>query len=126
MAMTCLGKSKAYIAGQIGVSESTVKSHVRNIYVKCDVHSQQELIDLTEARSQRRRSRAPLMLRANHPAAGQTQGARPASSRAPHSRNLVRRLRRPASGRSQPSRLRQFYAFTSSYSSSQTAEEWQS
>ena len=43
MAMTCLGKSKAYIAGQIGISESTVKSHVRNIYAKLDVHSKNEL-----------------------------------------------------------------------------------
>jgi DNA-binding CsgD family transcriptional regulator len=31
------------------VSRNTVKTHVRNVYSKLDVHSQQELIDLVEA-----------------------------------------------------------------------------
>lgn len=43
MAMTCLGKSKAYVAEQLGVTESTVKSHVRNLYAKLGVHSKNEL-----------------------------------------------------------------------------------
>ena len=30
------------------VSRNTVKSHVKHIYAKLDVHSQQELIDLVE------------------------------------------------------------------------------
>lgn len=43
MAMTCLGKSKAYIAEQLDVSESTVKSHARNMYAKLGIHSKNEL-----------------------------------------------------------------------------------
>lgn len=42
------GRTKAYIAGVLFVSENTVRSHVRNIYAKLDVHTRQELIDLVE------------------------------------------------------------------------------
>lgn len=43
------GRTKAYIADALFVSENTVRSHVRNIYAKLGVHTRQELIDLVEA-----------------------------------------------------------------------------
>lgn len=39
------GRSIAIICEQLVVSKNTVKTHVKNIYLKMDVHSQQELID---------------------------------------------------------------------------------
>ncbi|WP_180326531.1 response regulator transcription factor [Raoultibacter phocaeensis] len=40
------GRSGPYISERLCVSENTVKSHVRHIYTKLDVHNRQELIDL--------------------------------------------------------------------------------
>lgn len=40
------GRSIAVIQEKLVVSKNTVKTHVKNIYAKLDVHSQQELIDL--------------------------------------------------------------------------------
>ncbi len=40
------GRSVAVIQEELVVSKNTVKTHVKNIYLKLDVHSQQELIDL--------------------------------------------------------------------------------
>lgn len=40
------GRSIAVIQEQLVVSRNTVKTHVKNIYAKLDVHSQQELIDV--------------------------------------------------------------------------------
>lgn len=42
------GRTKAYIAEALFVTENTVRSHVRNIYSKLGVHTRQELIDLVE------------------------------------------------------------------------------
>lgn len=42
------GHSKQRVAEELFVSYNTVRSHVRKVYVKCDAHSQQELIDLFE------------------------------------------------------------------------------
>lgn len=42
------GRTKAHIAGVLFVSENTVRSHVRNIYAKLEVHTRQQLIDLVE------------------------------------------------------------------------------
>ncbi len=39
------GYSKEGVSEQLFVSYNTVRSHVRNIYVKLDVHNQQELVD---------------------------------------------------------------------------------
>ena len=43
MQMICKGRTKAYIADSLYVTESTVKGHARRLYVKLGVHSKQEL-----------------------------------------------------------------------------------
>lgn len=40
------GRNRPYIRDELTISLHTVHAHVRNIFAKCDVHSQQELIDL--------------------------------------------------------------------------------
>ena len=42
------GRSKAYIADALCLSENTVRTHAKNVYAKLDVHSKQELIDLLQ------------------------------------------------------------------------------
>lgn len=44
-----VGRSTAFIAQQLCISESTAKSHVRHIYTKCGIHNRQELLDLIES-----------------------------------------------------------------------------
>lgn len=39
------GRSSSYIAGELYLSDNTVRSYVKNIYQKLDVHSKQDLID---------------------------------------------------------------------------------
>ena len=45
------GRNRAHIKEELVISNETVKSHVKNIYRKTDVHSQQELIDMIEKES---------------------------------------------------------------------------
>lgn len=40
------GRNTQYMAEKFCVSENTVKSHVRNVYRKLDVHSKQDIIDI--------------------------------------------------------------------------------
>ena len=42
------GRSAKVIASIMCVSESTVRTHIRRIYEKTEVHSKQELIDLID------------------------------------------------------------------------------
>lgn len=42
------GRSKAYIADAFIISENTVRSHVKHLYAKLDVHNRQELLNLVE------------------------------------------------------------------------------
>lgn len=44
--LLALGKTRRFICDELTVSRDTVKTHVRSIYRKLSVHSQQELIDL--------------------------------------------------------------------------------
>lgn len=45
------GRNRAFIREELVIGDETVKSHVKSIYRKTDVHFQQELIDLIEAES---------------------------------------------------------------------------
>lgn len=45
------GRNNSYIQEELTLTRNTVKSHIRHIYTKLDVHSQQELIDLVEGRT---------------------------------------------------------------------------
>lgn len=45
-----MGYGSDAAADHIGVSWNTVRTHTRNIYVKLDVHSRQDLMDLVDAR----------------------------------------------------------------------------
>lgn len=42
------GRNAAYIQEQLYISEGTARTHMRHIYQKLDIHSQQELMDLVE------------------------------------------------------------------------------
>ena len=41
-----VGRTQPWVAGELGISESTVNTHVRHIYGKAGVNSRQDLIDL--------------------------------------------------------------------------------
>lgn len=43
------GRNRAFIREELVIGDETVKSHIKSIYRKTDVHSQQELINLIEA-----------------------------------------------------------------------------
>jgi DNA-binding NarL/FixJ family response regulator len=45
------GRNRAYISEDLVVSDETAKTHIKRIYRKLGVHSQQEMIDLIEAGS---------------------------------------------------------------------------
>lgn len=42
------GRSAPYIAEMLVLSENTVKTHLRHIYTKCNLHNRQELLDAIE------------------------------------------------------------------------------
>ena len=42
------GRTAERIASEFFISKNTVDTHLRRIYAKCDVHTRQELIDLSE------------------------------------------------------------------------------
>lgn len=44
------GRNSRFIQDEMTVSYNTAKSHVKHVYMKLDVHSQQELLDLAESR----------------------------------------------------------------------------
>ena len=47
--MLARGRNGTFIMEHYVISRNTVKSHIKHIYAKLDVHSQQELIDLVES-----------------------------------------------------------------------------
>ena len=48
LSLLAKGRNRAYIREELTIGDETVKSHIKNIYRKLDVHSQQQLIDLIE------------------------------------------------------------------------------
>ena len=45
MQLMCKGRTKAYIAETLFLSENTIKSHSKSLYMKLGVHSKRELLD---------------------------------------------------------------------------------
>lgn len=43
------GNTKRHVSEELFISYNTVRSHIRSIYVKCDAHSQQDLVDILES-----------------------------------------------------------------------------
>ena len=43
------GRSAAYIADELGLATSTVRSYMKSLYAKLGIHSKQDLIDLFPA-----------------------------------------------------------------------------
>ena len=54
------GRNRAYIANKLAVGDETVKSHIKSLYRKLGVHSQQELIDLVDTGTKEEPSREPV------------------------------------------------------------------
>ena len=48
MQYLCKGRTKAYIAEALYLTENTVKTHSKRIYAKLGIHSKRELLDLVE------------------------------------------------------------------------------
>ncbi len=42
------GRNASYISQSLAISHDTAKTHIKNIYLKLDIHSQQELLDMIE------------------------------------------------------------------------------
>lgn len=52
-ALLARGRTRPYIGKELSIGDETVKSHVKNIYRKMGLHSQQEAIDLLEGEIKR-------------------------------------------------------------------------
>lgn len=50
LSLLARGRTAAYIGRSLGIAPDTAKTHIRSIYRKMDIHTQQELIDLIEGR----------------------------------------------------------------------------
>lgn len=46
--MLAKGRNVPYIETELVISQNTIRSHIKHIYQKAGVHSQQELINLLE------------------------------------------------------------------------------
>ena len=57
MRLVMRGRSGAYVQENLFISKSTFQTHMRNLYKKLDVHTNQELLDLLEATLDEQRSR---------------------------------------------------------------------
>lgn len=49
--MLARGRNRAYISKELVVSDNTTRTHMKNVYRKLGIHSQQELIDLVDGRA---------------------------------------------------------------------------
>lgn len=57
LALLARGRNRKHISEELVVSEETVKSHASSIYHKLGIHTQQELLDIVEARAATLRDR---------------------------------------------------------------------
>lgn len=59
LSLLARGRTAAYVGRALGISPDTAKTHIRSIYHKMDIHTQQDLMDLIEATaSKQQRQRA--------------------------------------------------------------------
>ena len=49
LSLLARGRTAAYVGHALGISPGTAKTHIRSIYRKMDIHTQQDLMDLIEA-----------------------------------------------------------------------------
>ena len=47
-ALICQGRTRSYIADELGLSPNTIKGYIHNVYQKCNAHDKQDLIDRVE------------------------------------------------------------------------------
>lgn len=59
LALVARGRNNAFIQERLTLTRNTVKTYVKRIYAKLDVHSQQEVIDLVEATAAATRQDGP-------------------------------------------------------------------
>ena len=48
LALLARGRNNAFVQEELTLTRNTVKTYIKRIYAKLNVHSQQELIDLVE------------------------------------------------------------------------------
>ena len=46
LGLVAMGRSAQYIADDLTISYNTVRTHIKHVYEKLNIHSKQELIDL--------------------------------------------------------------------------------
>ena len=49
MQYICKGRSKSFIAEEFSISENTVRGYAKNLYLKLDIHSRQDLLDFVDS-----------------------------------------------------------------------------
>ncbi len=58
LSLLARGRTAAYVGRALGISPDTAKTHIRSVYRKMDIHTQQDLMDLIEAEAARQRAGA--------------------------------------------------------------------
>lgn len=48
LTLICLGRTRSYIADELGLSPNTIKGYIHNIYQKCEAKDKQDLLDRIE------------------------------------------------------------------------------
>ncbi len=56
LSLLARGRTAAYVGRSLGISPDTAKTHIRSVYRKMDIHTQQDLMDLIEAEAARQRA----------------------------------------------------------------------
>lgn len=56
LSLLARGRTAAYVGRSLGISPDTAKTHIRSVYRKMDIHTQQDLMDLIEEEAARQRS----------------------------------------------------------------------
>lgn len=57
LSLLARGRTAAYVGRSLGISPDTAKTHIRSIYRKMDIHTQQDLMDLIESTARKQQHR---------------------------------------------------------------------